>query len=59
MSNIYPTNEELKDAMEEYLEDNEPEFYKSKEDKDWNTYYEAYLASPVIVLIISNYIAFF
>ena len=45
--------------MEEYLEDNEPEFYKSKKDKDWNTYYEAYLASPVIVLIISNYIAFF
>jgi len=41
--------------MEEYLDENETVFYRSKEDRDWNTYYQEYLASPVNILIILNY----
>ncbi|KAF0501281.1 hypothetical protein F8M41_020059 [Gigaspora margarita] len=53
VKNIYPTEDQFKDETEEYLLENEADFYEGMDDKDWNTYYEDKLAKPVNFFINS------
>ncbi|KAF0451498.1 hypothetical protein F8M41_002008 [Gigaspora margarita] len=53
VKNIYPTEDQFKVETEEFLLENEADFYKGMDDKDWNTYYEDKLAKPVNFFINS------
>ncbi|KAF0472450.1 hypothetical protein F8M41_025021 [Gigaspora margarita] len=53
VENIYPTKEQFKVATEEYLIENEADFYKEMDDRVWNIYYENKLAKPVNFFINS------
>ena len=48
---IYPSEEEYKEAAEEYLSENQSEYYESLSDKRWATYYKQNIAGPVSFLI--------
>ena len=45
--NIYLSELQLKEAAEEYLIENETDFYESMEDIQWNVFYEDKLAKLV------------
>ena len=48
---IYPSEEEYKNATEEYMLENQSEYYESLSDKRWATYYKQNIAGPVSFLI--------
>ena len=50
--NIYPNEIQVKEAAEEYLIENESDFYESMEDIQWNVFYEDKLAKPVNIKLI-------
>ncbi|KAF0435638.1 hypothetical protein F8M41_004760 [Gigaspora margarita] len=47
VKNIYLTEDQFKVETEEYLLENEADFYEGMDDRDWKTYYEDKLAKPV------------
>lgn len=49
---MYPTKDEFKQASEEYLIQNETEFYEQMDDTEWNTFYVDKFAKPVIFNLI-------
>ena len=50
--NIYPNEIQLKESAEEYIIENESDFYESMEDIQWNVFYEDKLAKLVIIKLI-------
>ncbi|CAG8710646.1 12474_t:CDS:2 [Cetraspora pellucida] len=46
--NIYPSELQLKEVAEEYLIENEADFYESMEDIQWNVFYEYKLAKLLL-----------
>jgi hypothetical protein len=53
---IYPSDDDLRGAAEDYLAENHTEFYNSLTDKKWNTYYKKNIAQPVNIF---NFVSFF
>ncbi|KAF0453209.1 hypothetical protein F8M41_001785 [Gigaspora margarita] len=53
VKNIYPMEDQFKVETEEYLLENEADFYEGINDRDWNTYYEDKLTKPVNFFINS------
>ncbi|KAF0473320.1 hypothetical protein F8M41_024871 [Gigaspora margarita] len=53
VKNIYPTENQFKVATEEFLLENEADFYERMDNRDWNTYYENKLAKSVNFFINS------
>ena len=45
--------DQFKVETEEYLLENEADFYEGMDDRDWNTYYEDKLTKPVNFFINS------
>ena len=48
---IYPSEDELREVVEDFLAENYTEFYDSMTDKKWNTYYKKNIAQTVNILI--------
>ncbi|RIB06921.1 hypothetical protein C2G38_2215909, partial [Gigaspora rosea] len=48
---IYPSEEEYKEAADEYLLEYQSECFESLSDKRWATYYKQNIAGPVSFLI--------
>ena len=49
---IYPSADEYKQAAEEFIEENNSEFFNDLTEKQWNTYYKSNLASSVNFYLI-------
>ncbi|RIB00673.1 hypothetical protein C2G38_2233456 [Gigaspora rosea] len=43
---IYPSDDEFREATEDFLAENHTEFYDSMTNKKWNTYYKKNIAQP-------------
>jgi len=52
---IYPSEDELREVVEDFLAENHTEFYDSMTDKKWNTYYKKNIAQLVYIF---NFVLF-
>ena len=52
---VYPSDERYREATEEYLESNHPEYYSSFDDKGWTVFYKSHIQKPVSI-VEQNYI---
>ena len=47
VNNVYPTEDEFKEAMENYVITNHAEFYESLNEQRWTLFYNNYVYSSV------------